>query len=201
MHPVDPGDDGVPRIHPEDAGEWRAWLAEHHASAGGVWAVRWRAGHGDVPLDYEGLVREALCFGWIDSKPRKLDAERTMLYFAPRRPGSGWARPNKQRIAELEAAGLMEPAGRAAVERARADGTWSMLDGVEDAVVPPDLSAALDARPGARERWDAFPPSARKGILQWIVQARRPETRARRVEEAADKASRGERANQWRPKP
>jgi len=103
MHPVDPGDDGVPRIHPEDAAEWRAWLAEHHASAGGVWAVRWRAGHGDVPLDYEGLVREALCFGWIDSRPRKLDAERTMLYFAPRRPGSGWARPNKQRIAELEA--------------------------------------------------------------------------------------------------
>ncbi|WP_296664497.1 YdeI family protein [Demequina sp.] len=200
MRQVEPGADGVARIHPENPAEWRAWLAAHHATSPGVWVVRWRAVHGEVPVDYDALVRGALCFGWVDSKPRKLDAERTMLYFSPRRPGSGWARPNKLRIAELEAAGLMAPAGIAVVVRARADGTWTMLDDVEEALVPADLEAEFGLWPGARERWEGFPPSVRKGILQWIVQARRPETRARRVAETAEKASRGERANEWRPR-
>ncbi|WP_082104629.1 YdeI/OmpD-associated family protein [Demequina soli] len=200
MHPVEPGDDGVPRIHPEDGADLRAWLAEHGARETGVWVVRWRAAHGHVPMDYDALVRALLCHGWVDSKGRALDAERTMHYCAPRRPGSGWARPNKVRVAELEEAGLMTEAGRAVIDRARADGSWSLLDEVEDATEPPDLVAALDGLAGARERWDAFPPSARKAILQWIVQAKRPETRARRVAETAEKAARGERANQWRPR-
>ncbi|WP_062522471.1 YdeI/OmpD-associated family protein [Demequina silvatica] len=200
MHPVEPGEDGVPRVHPEDAAEWHAWLAAHHAAAAGVWSVRWRGPRAAAELDYDGLVRGALCFGWIDSRPQKLDQDRTMLYFSPRRPGSGWARPNKLRIVELERDGLMAPAGRAAIARAKADGSWTLLDEVEDAVEPGDLIAALDATPGAREAWDGFPPSARKALLQWIVQAKRPETRARRIAETADKASRGERANEWRPR-
>ncbi|TWH75757.1 YdeI/OmpD-associated family protein [Modestobacter roseus] len=121
-----------------------------------------------------------------------------MLWFSPRQAGSAWSRPNKQRIAELEEAGLLTPSGRATVERARADGSWSRLDEVEDLVVPADLSAAFDAIPEAREQWAGFPPSARRAILEWIVQARRPETRARRVAETARLAARGERANQWR---
>ena len=133
----------------------------------------------------------------MDSKGGKVDDERTMLYFARRRPRSGWSRPNKQRVELLEATGRMTDAGRRVIEAAKADGSWTLLDEVEDLVVPHDLAAAFDAVPGSRERWDAFPRWARRGALELIVQTRRPDTRARRVRETAEKAGRGERAGQW----
>jgi uncharacterized protein YdeI (YjbR/CyaY-like superfamily) len=123
-----------------------------------------------------------------------------MLWFAPRRRTSGWSRPNKVRIERLEREGRLAPAGRAAVEAAKANGAWTLLDDVENLVVPDDLAAALDGCPGAREQWDAFPPSARRAILEWIVQAKRAETRAKRVEETSRLAALGQRANQW-PRP
>jgi uncharacterized protein YdeI (YjbR/CyaY-like superfamily) len=186
------------RVQPDSVEAWRAWLAEHHGRRTGVWLVTWRAGSTGPKISYEESVEQALCFGWVDSKGRALDAARTMLWFAPRKPRSGWSRPNKQRVAKLLAAGLMAPAGLAVVEAARADGSWTLLDAVEDLVVPDDLAAAFDAHPPAREHWEAFPRSVKRGVLEWIVQARRPETRARRVAETAEKASRNERANQWR---
>ena len=126
----------------------------------------------------EEAVEQALCFGWIDSTNRSLDDERSMMWFAPRRRGSGWARSNKQRIERLEASGQMAPPGRALIDGAKADGSWTMLDDVEDLVVPPDLAEAFDAHPGSREQWDAFPRSARRGILEWVAQAKRAPTRA-----------------------
>jgi uncharacterized protein YdeI (YjbR/CyaY-like superfamily) len=188
------------RVQPGSIDEWRAWLAAHHARGSGVWLVTWRAGSGGPRIGYEESVEQALCFGWVDSKGRTLDATRTMLWFAPRKGRSGWSRPNKQRVERLLAAGLMAPAGIAAVEAAKADGSWTLLDAVEDLVVPDDLAAALDTAPPAREHWDAFPRSVKRAILEWIVHARRPETRARRVTETAEKAARNERANQWRPR-
>lgn len=188
------------RFQPDSLDDWRAWLAEHHGRRDGVWLVTWRVGSGGPRITYEEAVEQALCFGWVDSRPRALDERRTMLWFAPRKPGSGWSRPNKQRVERLLAAGLMAPAGRAVVERAQADGSWALLDAVEDLVVPDDLAAALAAHPPAAEHWDAFPRSVRRGILEWIVQAKRPGTRAERIRETAEKAQRGERANQWRPR-
>ncbi|WP_084104295.1 YdeI family protein [Demequina sp. NBRC 110056] len=193
MHPVDAAPDGRERIHPESAAECRAWLAAHHTRTAGVWVVRWTAKSGRVEMEYDDLVRELLCFGWVDSTAGKVDDERTMLYCAPRKKGSGWSRPNKARIAELEAAGLIEPAGAAAIARAKQDGSWTLLDDVEDLVVPPDLAAALEARPGARAHFDAFPPSARKYALAQLVLAKREATRAARIERIADAAERGER--------
>jgi uncharacterized protein YdeI (YjbR/CyaY-like superfamily) len=190
--------DDLERVHPADRAEWRAWLAENHATSPGVWLVTWRRASGRTPLAYEDAVEEALCVGWVDSLGRAVDAERTSLLYTPRKRGSGWSRPNKQRVARLEEAGLMRPAGRAVVEAAIADGSWTMLDDVEDLVEPPELRALLDADPAARAHWDAFPRSAKRGLLEWIVQARRPETRARRIAETAEAASRGERANEWR---
>lgn len=187
------------RVQPDTLDEWRAWLAEHHTRPAGVWLVTWRAGSGRLRLTYDEVVEQALCFGWVDSLPRALDDERTMLWFAPRKPGSGWSRPNKQRVERLLAAGLMAPAGLAMVERAKADGSWTMLDAVEDLVVPDDLAAALAAHPPAAEHWEAFPRSVKRGILEWIVQAKRPATRAKRVAETAERAQVNERANQWRP--
>lgn len=188
-------------IQPKDRVEWRAWLAEHHARDEGVWLITHKKSSGKPRIDYEAAVEEALCFGWVDSKPGKLDDERTMLYFAPRKPRSGWARPNKERVARLIAAGLMQPAGLAKVEAAQRDGSWSALDAVEALEVPADLAAALDARLGARAHWEAFPRSAKRGILEWIANARTPATRAKRVDETARLAADNRRANQWQPKP
>lgn len=120
-----------------------------------------------------------------------------MLWFTRRKPTSAWARTNKQRVEVLLAEGRMLPAGQAAIDAAKANGAWSLLDEVEDLIVPADLAAAFDEHPGSREHWDGFPRSTRRAILEWIVLARRPETRAKRIQETAIRAARGERANQW----
>ena len=180
-----------PRFHAETVEDWRGWLAEHHATSDGVWLVRWKPASGRPTFGYEEMVAEALAVGWIDGQAWAPDPDSTRQWFAPRRRGSGWSRLSKERVARLEAAGRMEPAGAAVVAAARADGSWTLLDGVEDLVVPPDLAAALDALPGARSHWDGFAPSARKVVLRWLVDARRPETRAARVAEAAARAAEG----------
>jgi len=192
--------DGGERVHVESAEEWGGWLERHHTRDTGVWLVTWRPATGRPAPTYDEAVTEALRFGWIDSRAGKGDDERAELWFSPRRRGSAWARTNKVRVERLELDGRLAPAGRAVIEAAKADGSWSLLDAVEDLLVPDDLAAAFEAHPAAREHWDAFPPSARRGILAWIVQAKREETRARRVEETARLAARGERANQWRPR-
>lgn len=174
----------------------RRWLAKHHAGARGVWIVtRRRAAGGTVA--WNDIVEEALCFGWIDSLPRKLDDERTMLLLTPRKPSSKWSAKNKAHIEDLERRGLLHASGREAVARAKENGTWAALDAVSALVVPADLSEALRVHAGARAHWDAFPPSVRRAILEWIEGARRPETRTKRVEETARLAAKGERANQW----
>jgi uncharacterized protein YdeI (YjbR/CyaY-like superfamily) len=184
------------RVQVESRTEWRHWLAANSAGSPGVWAVTWRKASGRPMVGYEDLVEEALCFGWIDSTGRALDDDRTMLHFTPRKPGSGWSRPNKQRIERLMAAGAMAEAGLRVVAQAQRDGSWSKLDDVENLVVPDDLAAAFGTHPGSREKWDAFPRSARRAMLEWIVQAKRAPTRAARIEETARRAARGERANQ-----
>jgi uncharacterized protein YdeI (YjbR/CyaY-like superfamily) len=182
-------------VHLETREQWRAWLAAHHGTATGVWLVSWRRQTGRPFVDYDDAVCEALAFGWVDSTSGSVDSSRTKLYFAPRRRGSGWARSNKARVAALEAAGLMAEAGRRVVEAARADGSWTLLDEVEELVVPADLAEALAALPDARPHWDAFPPGARRALLTWIVTAKRPATRERRVAETARAAAEGRRAN------
>ncbi len=186
--------DDAELVEPETIEGWTAWLVEHHADRSGVWLVTAKRATGRQPFDYEAAVCQALRFGWIDAVQKTLDPERSMQYYAPRRPTSGWARPNKVRIERLEREGLMEPSGRAVIDAAKANGTWTLLDDVEDLVVPDDLAAAFDAHPGARAHWEAFPPSARKLILAWIVTAKQPATRERRITETAEKAAAGVRA-------
>jgi len=188
--------DGRPMIHPSDRAAWRAWLAANHERPTGVWMVIDRSGTDPARVDYVSAVEEALCFGWIDSKVVKLDAERTLQWFSPRRPRGTWARTNKDRVARLTAAGLMMPAGLAVIEEAKRNGSWTLLDDVEDLVVPDDLAAAFEASPPSRANWDAFSRSARRAILAWIVQAQRPETRAKRIAEAARLAAVNRKANE-----
>ncbi len=150
-------------------------------------------------MAYADAVEEALCVGWIDSRPNALDAERSTQLFSPRKLRSPWSRLDKRRVEALTAAGLMRPAGLAAVEAARADGSWDAYDAIEDVVVPRDLAAALATDSAARANFDRFPPSLQKNILWWVASAKRPETRARRVAETVRLAAENKRANHYKP--
>jgi uncharacterized protein YdeI (YjbR/CyaY-like superfamily) len=181
--------------------EWRRWLAKHHATSPGIWLVLYKKGSGRPTVPYEDLVEEALCFGWIDSTARKLDEERRQQLLTPRKPRSRWSSINRERVARLAGAGLMRPAGMAAVEVAQANGNWTALDAVERLEEPDDLRTALDAKPAARASWDGFPPSAKRAILDWISTAKRRETRGRRIAQTVSEAAAGRRASQPRSAP
>ena len=186
--------DDAPWVEADDRATWRAWLEANHATSRGAWLVTWRPRSGRVGLDYEAAIEEALCFGWVDSTGGRVDDDRGKLYFAPRKPRSGWAATNKARVERLIAAGRMAPAGLAAIERARANGSWEVLDSVERLEVPDDLAAVLEAHPPGAANFAAFAPSARKQMLGWVAFAQRPETRAARISQVADAAARNERA-------
>ena len=148
-------------------------------------------------MAYDEAVATALCFGWIDSKPRALDEERSMLWFAPRKKGSAWSKNNKERIEQLLRANLMHAAGVAKIEEAKQDGSWNKLDSVEALEIPPDLRKAFKYHPGAQDHFEAFPRSSKRAILEWIGNAKTEATRAKRVAETATLAEGNVRANQW----
>ncbi len=177
--------DEAEEVHFTTADEWRSWLTANHTREQGVWLLSYKPRTGKPAIDYEDAVCEALCFGWIDATYRHVDDERGALWWSPRRKGSVWARTNKARVERLEAEGRMTEAGRAAIERAKADGSWTLLEPVEDLIVPDDLAAAFASRPGAQEHWESFAPTAQRAYLLWVYTAKRKETRARRVAESA----------------
>jgi uncharacterized protein YdeI (YjbR/CyaY-like superfamily) len=183
----------APLVEAADRAAWRAWLAANHAASRGAWLVTRRPRSDRPGLDYETAVEEALCFGWVDGTAGRVDDERGKLYFAPRKPRSGWAATNKARVERLIADGRMAPAGLAAIERAKSNGSWELLDSVERLEVPDDLAAALETRPPASDNFAAWPPGVRKQALASLVQARRPETRTERIRKIADAAARNER--------
>lgn len=185
-------------IHPQTRAEWRAWLEQHHMRKEGIWLVSYKKATGKPRFDYDEAVEEALCFGWIDSKSNKLDDERWLLWFAPRKPRTGWSKLNQDRVKRLIEQGLMMPAGLAKVEAAKQDGSWNALDAIEALEIPPDLEQALIEYGEAKQNFEAFPKSAKRGILEWIAAAKKPETRAKRIQETARLAAENIRANQWR---
>jgi uncharacterized protein YdeI (YjbR/CyaY-like superfamily) len=190
----------LPRVVVTSRAGWRDWLQREHATSVGVWAVTVKKGALAADEEYVSAVdlnEECLCFGWIDSRPARVDDRHTALLCTPRKPGSGWSKVNKDRLERLLALGQVAPAGLAAIEQAKRDGSWSRLDHVDQLAVPGDLALALDRLPLARSHFDAFPRSARRGILEWIASAKTPATRARRIDETARLAQENVRANQW----
>lgn len=159
-----------------------------------MWLIRWKK-HTPHYVDHMELVAEALCWGWIDSAVRKRDADSSRLLMSPRNPKSAWSAVNKRLVDVAEAEGQMTDAGRALIEAAKANGMWSFLDDVERLEIPPDLAEAFAAAPPSRQEWDAFPRSAKRGILEWIKTAKQPQTRARRIADTARLAAIGLRAN------
>jgi len=171
----------LPFIEPANREEWRSWLQEHHASSG-VWLAVGKKGGRVTTLTYDEAVEEALCFGWIDSTVNRLDDDRFRQLFTPRKPNSSWAPSNKARVARLIAEGRMTPAGMVVVEAAKRDGSWDLLEDVENLVMPEDLLAALAATPGASAGFATLPESQRKMALYWIQTAKRAETRTNRID-------------------
>ena len=190
--------EAYPQVEVASRAALRAWLASAHDTSRGAWVVTFKKHVADRHVDAAAVAEEALCVGWIDSLPRALDEDRTMLLVTPRKPRSAWSAVNKERVARLIAAGQMTPAGLAVVEAARQSGTWAALDAVEALQLPDDLLAAFDAAPPvARTHFEAFPRSTKRGILEWIQNAKKPDTRAKRVAETVSLAVDNVRANQW----
>jgi uncharacterized protein YdeI (YjbR/CyaY-like superfamily) len=180
--------------------QWRTWLSKNVRQSESIWLVIHKKHMGATHVPYDDIVEEALCFGWVDSLVRKLDENRSMLLVSPRKAASNWSAINKARVEKLLAQGLMTPDGQEKIDLAKATGKWDFLDDVETLAVPADLAEALRAVTNARNNWDAFPPSTRRGILEWIKNAKASETRAKRVTETAELAGKNIRANQPRQK-
>ena len=187
--------DGRTLLHVETREEWRVWLERHHEESDGVWLVSWKKATGRPFVPYTESVDEALCFGWIDSRPNKIDEERAMRLFTPRNPKSIWSRINRGKVARLTEQGLMAAAGIRSVEAAKANGSWTVGDEIEDLVIPPDLASALAANEAARAFFGGFPNSSKKNILWWIKSARKPDTRAARISKTVELAAENRMAN------
>lgn len=183
------------QVQIENRNQLRDWLAANHTQTESIWLVSYKKHVADKHVSWDEIVEEVLCFGWIDSLPRKLDADRTMLLLSPRRKGSPWSRVNKQRIEKLLAAELIMPPGLAAIEQAKADGSWTIYDEVEDLIMPQDLTDALAKNSTANANFDAFSDSSKKGILWWIKSAKKDETRQKRIAETVLLAEHNVRAN------
>ncbi|MBW4642103.1 MAG: YdeI/OmpD-associated family protein [Goleter apudmare HA4340-LM2] len=176
-------------VYAQDRQQWREWLQLNHQSSVGVWLIYYKVNSGKPSVKYSEAVKEALCFGWIDSKVKSLDTERYQQIFTPRKPKSVWSKLNKQYIEELNAQGLMTEAGRKKIEVAKLDGSWTSLDAIEALTIPADLNLALAANEIAKRNFEAFSNSAKKNILFWIDSAKRPQTRLKRIEQTINSAA------------
>lgn len=189
-----------PQVVFETAAALRDWLANNGATSDGIWAVTFKKAVADRYVSTGEIVDACLAYGWVDSLTRGKDETRTMLYICPRKAGSNWSRVNKDKVARLEADGLMTPAGQAVIDRAKADGTWTALDDVENLVIPGDLQTAFDASAGAEDNWHAFPRSVKRGALEILLNAKRAETRAAKVAQIVSDSAANQRPFQWRKK-
>ena len=180
------------RIEVRSRADLRHWLSKNHTQAASVWLVTYKK-HTDPYLDYGQMIEELLCWGWIDSQSRGVDADRTSVLIAPRNPKSAWSAPNKAKVEDARKSGAMTPAGEALIEIAKSNGMWEFLDDVERLERPSDLSIALGKHLDA---WDAWPRSVKRGTLEWIKTAKTAPTRAKRIAETATAAREGR-----RPKP
>jgi uncharacterized protein YdeI (YjbR/CyaY-like superfamily) len=182
-------------IYAPDRQTWREWLTLNHHKEKSVWLIIYKKESGVPSLYYPEAVDEALCFGWIDSKINKRDEQSYYQYFAQRNPKCNWSKVNKEKVAKLVDAGLMKQAGLEMIELAKKTGTWTALDDVENLTVPEDLKLLFLTNQTAWEAWERFPRSAKRGILEWILNAKKPETRQKRVEETVTLAAKGIKAN------
>ncbi|MBC7913786.1 MAG: YdeI/OmpD-associated family protein [Pyrinomonadaceae bacterium] len=183
---------------PASRQEWRLWLQENHASKQAVWLIYYKKASNIATITYNEGVEEALCFGWIDSTRKSLDKETFMQFFCKRKPHSVWSKINKGKAQRLTEEGLMAQAGYESIETAKHNGSWIILDDVEELVIPNDLEKEFKSKPDSKNFFLSLSKSVRKTMLQWIVLAKQEKTRQKRISELAELASQKLKPKQFR---
>lgn len=174
---------------PTSQADWRLWLLENHDSKQSVWLVYYKKKSKIPSLTWSQAVDEALCFGWIDSTAKPIDDEKYMQFFTKRKPKSVWSKVNKDKVERLINDGLMAKAGFDSIEKAKQNGSWTILDDVEELKIPEDLEEAFNTKSGSKDYFLSLSKSVRKSILQHLVVAKRPETRKKRIIEIVELAN------------
>ena len=187
----------IQTFYPKTKNDWRNWLQEHHQSKTGIWVILYKKNSGKPTISWSESVDEALCFGWIDSIKKSLDEERSIQFFSKRKPKSTWSKINKEKIKVLTENNLITKAGLESIEIAQQNGSWTILDEVENLTIPKDLEWALKNNSGAEEYFYNLSKSNKKAMLQWLVLAKRPETREKRISEIAFLASQKQKPKQF----
>lgn len=181
---------------PENREDWRMWLVKNHKKSNSIWLVINKKSAPNPNLLLAEAIAEALCFGWIDSNKKSLDSKKYKLYFSKRKPTSTWSTSNKTTVKILIDHGLMTEAGYKSIDIAKSNGSWSILDDVEALVIPHDMIQAFNEWKGSREFYESLSPSVKKSLLQWVILAKRTETRQKRIMDIAKNGSKN-----LRPKP
>ena len=161
--------------------EWRHWLHENHSTSKGIYLIFYKIDHQMPSMRWEEAVRVALCYGWIDSTVKSLGDGKRRQYFCPRKPKSVWSKVNKQHLEELEASGSIHQSGYQSIKIAKENGSWTILDDVENGIVPKDLQQAFDRNQKAFKNYKGFARGQKKSYLYWLKQAKRQETRQKRI--------------------
>ncbi len=180
--------------------EWREWLQGNHDKKQSIWLICYKKKSNIPTVTYGEAVDEALCFGWIDSKAKPLDDEKYMQFFCKRKVNSVWSKINKEKIERLVNEGRMTEKGFETIERAKQNGSWTILDEAEANIIPDDLEKAFQGRPNAKQYFSGLSRSDKRNILQWLVLAKRKETREKRINEIAELADKKQKPKQFNGK-
>lgn len=178
-------------FYPENRQQWRDWLEANHIEAQSIWLVQYKVKSKKKSITWAEAVEEALCFGWIDSTRRTIDDESYKQYFCKRKPKSTWSKINKDKVALFTEQGLMAEAGLITIEIAKKNGSWNILDEVEDLTIPTDLEEAFAKHPNSKEQYLLLSKSVRKMLLHRILFAKRPETRQKRIDDIISQFTEG----------
>lgn len=185
-------------FHAKTRKEWRKWLEKNYQMEKSVWLIIYHKNSNNQSVYYDEAVEEAICFGWIDSIAHKRDEVSKYQFFAQRKPKSNWSKANRERAVKMIQLGLMTPSGQKLIDQAKATGTWDALVDVQNSVIPDDLQKHLNNDKKALNNFLAFPPSSKRIILEWILNAKKEETRRKRIEETVRLAADNIKANHYR---
>ena len=191
-------DNKIENFCPSDKKDWRNWLEQNHKKKEAVWLIFYKKKSSTPNLSWSEAVDEALCFGWIDSVKKTIDSESYIQYFTRRKPNSTWSKINKDKIEKLMESGLMTEPGLKSIEIAKQNGSWTLLDSVENLEIPEDLEQEFKQYPESKDYFISLSKSVRKTMLGWVVLAKRQETRAKRITEIVKNARHKKKPKQFR---
>lgn len=179
---------------------WREWLAENHLTKEAIWLIIYKKNVDTSSVYYPEAVDEALCFGWIDSLPNKRDENSYYQFFSKRKLKSNWSKVNKLKVEKLLKQNKIMPQGLKMIEYAKQNGTWDALNQVDEFIIPPEMEEMFEANSLAKNNFNNFPPSTKRGILEWILNAKQKDTKLKRINQTVELAAQNIRANQYQPK-